>query len=247
VHSTGYSSTLSCMIRLIEGLRYVENFLLPPRCAFCRWPTVKGESGVCQPCREDLPRNAPCCPRCALPLAADPGVVDCASCQAAPPPFRRTLAPLRYEFPVDAAIRALKFRRRLDFVPVLSTIMQDCFVESGLTPDLVVPVPLHYRRHGWRGFNQAERIAKPMAKAAGLPLLLTAERVRATKTQSGLDARRRRGNLAGAFRVDLPPGTRHVLIVDDVMTTGATVVEFARTIRKNNRVEKVSVLVAARR
>ena len=233
--------------RIRLELERLDRFVLPPLCAFCRVPTQPDETGVCNPCRDDLPRNVPACPRCAVPMAADPGQVPCAECQARPPPVARVLASLRYEFPVDAAIRALKFRRRLEFLPVLSSSMLACLEAHALNPDLIVPVPLHFLRHGRRGFNQAERLARPVAKALGVPLVTNAVRVRATQTQSGLDARDRRRNLKATFRVDDLPEARHALIVDDVMTTGATASEFARTLSATGKVEEISVLVAARR
>ncbi len=237
-------SALACRLR--RSLARLERALLPPLCPFCRQPTLPYEVSVCDACRDDLPRNAPCCPRCAAPLAADPGEAPCGSCQARPPPFARALAPLSYEFPVDAAIRSLKFRRRLEFVPVLSAAMWEALMDSGLQPDLVVPVPLHFMRHGRRGFNQAELLARPVARALGSPLVTKASRVRATRTQSGLDAPGRRRNMAGVFSVAGLPPAAHALIVDDVMTTGVTVGELARALRKAG-IEEVSVLVAARR
>ena len=128
----------------------------------------------------------------------------------------------------------------------MASVMRDALTESGERPDLVVPVPLHFARHGRRGFNQAELLAKPVADDAAIPMFLRAVRTRATKTQTGLDAASRRRNIRGAFGVAGLPPARHALIVDDVMTTGTTVAELARTLKKQG-IDRVSVLVAARR
>ena len=155
------------------------------------------------------------------------------------------MAPLQYAFPVDRAVHALKYRGRLEFAPVLTPVMLSALAAAALDVDGIVPVPLHWLRQGQRGYNQAVELARPIARALDLPLSRQVYRRRRTKPQSGLDAGRRRRNLRGAFHVHGKVSARHVLIVDDVMTTGATVVEFALCLQKVG-VERVSVLVAAR-
>ena len=223
----------------------VDRLLLPPLCAFCRSPLCDGERGLCTPCGLDLPANEQACPRCAAPLPADPGAAPCARCQSRPLPFEFVLAPLCYAFPVDRAIQALKFRGRLEYVSVFAPVMTRALEAAALDIDCVVPVPLHWLRHGHRGFNQADELARPIANTLGLPLSRQVLRRRRTRPQSGLNARHRRANLRGAFIAADTLDAGHVLLVDDVMTTGATVVELARCLALNG-VERVSVLVAAR-
>ncbi len=226
-------------------LAAIDRLLLPALCAFCRTALRDGETGLCAACRGDLPTNAPACPACALPLASDPGAAPCARCQSKPLPIETVVAPLRYAFPVDRAIQALKFRGRLEFVPVLAPAMAAALEAATLAVDCIVPVPLHWTRHASRGFNQATELARPVAAALGLSLFRRVRRPRRTPPQSGLAAGHRRANVRGAFRVNGELDAAHVLIVDDVMTTGATVVELARCLRAAGA-SRVSVLVAAR-
>ncbi len=184
-----------------------------------------------------------------MPVPAATGVARCAECQLKPLPLERVLAPLRYEFPVDAAIQAIKFRRRLEFVPALASIMAAALEQAGPDVDAVIPVPLHYLRHGARGYNQAEELARPIARSCRLPMRRYVVRGRRTRAQSGLGATERRRNLRHAFRANAAlyraGAPRHALIVDDVMTTGTTILELARCLQAAG-VERVSALVAAR-
>ncbi len=226
-------------------VKALDRLLLPPLCAFCHTRLEVGETGACTPCLGDLPANEPCCPLCALPLRASSGAAPCARCQARPLPIDAVVAPLRYAFPVDRAIHAFKFKSRLEFAPVFAPLMLQALETAALDMDCVVPVPLHWLRHGRRGYNQAVELARPIARAMKLPLYQQVFRRRRTKPQSGLNASCRRANLRGAFHVPGVIDARHVLLVDDVMTTGATAVELARCVRKAG-VERISVLVAAR-
>jgi len=146
---------------------------------------------------------------------------------------------------VDAAIKALKFQKRLFYGPALAELL--CRECRHLPDDIdaVLPVPLHWRRRWFRGFNQAEEIAVPVAKYLGLPLLRCVKRMRATPFQSGLSARERATNLRGAFIVRGAMSWRHVLIVDDVITTGTTARQLARVVL-NAGARRVSVLAVAR-
>ena len=145
-------------------------------------------------------------------------------------PFCVAVAPLAYEFPVDAAIKALKFRRRLWYGPALAQLLSVCLIELPQDIDAVLPVPLHWRRKWRRGFNQAREIARPVARQLGVPLIGGVRRVRATRPQSGLSAGERQRNLKGAFVARGACRARHVLIVDDVITTGATIGQLGRVV-----------------
>lgn len=241
---------MNLRFKLYRWMIEADRFILPPLCPFCRTPLKRRERALCGPCREDLPWNTPCCPRCALPLGtADGGERECAACQARPPAFRRVLAPFRFEFPVDAGIRAIKFNRRLEFVPVFAHAMAMAMARSYSPeeqPGLLVPVPLHYLRHGLRGFNQADLLASRIARIRDIPVCRKVARIRSTRPQTGLDTRARRDNLDGAFRAGTFVRGRHVLIVDDVMTTGATVKELGGCLERAGAAS-VSVIVAARR
>ena len=135
-----------------------------------------------------------------------------------------------YRFPVDRLVQRFKFNRHLAAGRLLAELMLR--VLAPRTADLLVPVPLHWQRLFQRGFNQAVELAVPISRATNIPLLTTGlSRRRATQAQSGLDARARRKNLGGAFRwrhTKAPPA--HVVLVDDVMTTGATAAECTRVL-----------------
>lgn len=204
-------------------LRTAIDTLLPVRCVFCGVSCVAGERHVCDECLDDLPWNVRCCERCAIPAPLDlPAGVSCGACQVSPPPWRSIRAPLIYEFPVDAAIRAFKFRRRLAYAPAFASFIERASRETPDDIDALIPVPLHRLRQARRGFNQAYEIARPVAKKRGLPMPANVIRRRPTRYQSGLDAAARRRNLRDAFVVRGPLVCRHPLIVDDVVTTGAT-------------------------
>jgi ComF family protein len=160
-------------------------------------------------------------------------------------PLEYEVAPVAYSFPIDAAIKALKFKRRLFYAPALAGLLRAA--TSGLPGDIdaVLPVPLHWRRRWFRGFNQAVEIGRPVAKLLGVPLIRAVRRRRATPFQSGLSARERALNLRRAFVVRGTLGFQHVLIVDDVITTGTTMRKVARLLKKAG-VEKVSALAVAR-
>lgn len=224
---------------LKSALPRVERLLLPRVCVLCRSPRVPAGASACPGCRADLPRAPAACRRCALPLAV--GGPVCGRCLSRAPPVERVHAAYRYAFPIDRAVRAVKFAHRLEYLPLLAEGMRPLVPEDC---DLLVPVPLARRRHARRGFNQAVELARCLGSS--LPLAANVERTRHTPSQTGLDAAERQRNVRGAFAVRGELAGRRPLIVDDVMTTGATVFELARCLRRHGA-ERVAVLVAARR
>ena len=185
------------------------------------------------------------CSRCARPLAtALRQGMHCGECQRRPPPYSAARVPLHYAFPVDAAIKYLKFRRRLEYVPAFASILAEVIGEFPEGIDALAPVPLHWRRQAARGFNQAEELCAALGRRAGLPMLRNLLRVRPTPYQSGLHALERRRNLRGAFAVRGSIDARHVLIVDDVITTGETCARLARVLLDAGAA-RVSVLAIA--
>jgi ComF family protein len=186
------------------------------------------------------------CRRCAASLP-DSAANDslCGACQLAPPPFIRAAAAFEYEFPVDTALKFMKFNRKLHYIPAFSATLLHLVETEFRHVDALLPVPLHRWRYLVRGFNQAVELSRPLARATGLPMLRHVRRIRATATQSGLKAGQRRRNLAGAFRVCGGLRCHNPLIVDDVMTTGETCRQLAITLLDAG-VESVSVLVVAR-
>lgn len=224
----------------------LDRAIMPERCAFCGTRSVASECALCDGCRQDLPWVAHACERCAAPL---PGPlargVFCGACQNRAPPVATTIAPLLYAFPVDAGLKAFKFRRKLHYGPMFAHLLLHALSDVRDDIDALLPVPLHWRRLAARGFNQAAELATPLARSMGLPILGNVIRHRPTELQTGLSARARDRNLKHAFRVKRPVRARHVLIVDDVVTTGATTRHLATELLRNGA-ERVSVAAVAR-
>jgi ComF family protein len=194
-----------------------------------------------------LPPDA--CAACGLPLAAAdlPAGWRCARCRDRPPAFDRLLALWRYEPPLDGVVQALKFGR-LDYLGRHLAEALAAGLGDALSPfDRVVPVPLHWRRRFARGYNQAQLIARPLARRLGLPCVAALSRRRATPPQTSLGRAGRLANLRRAFSVPRPSRIRdlRILLVDDVATTGATL-DAAAAALKAAGATAVTAVVAAR-
>lgn len=209
--------------------------LVPQDCLLCG--AVSGDAPICHACGDELPRlPADVCPRCA---EASPGGAPCGACLASPPHFDATIAAFRYAFPVDRLVQALKYRHRLAAAGFLGRAML-----AGPKPEgnIIVPLPLSPARLAERGFNQAVELARTL----GLPLELDGcRRSRDTAPQATLPWKERRANIRHAFECDIDLAGKAVIVVDDVMTSGATLDEFARTLKAHGAA-RVSNWVAAR-
>lgn len=228
--------------------------LWPARCLACGDPGGDGLD-LCAACAAGLPWNRSACVRCAMPLpCVDGGAAQvCGSCLRYPAALWGRAAPLAevhaacvYTAPVDRLLLRFKFHHHLAAGGLLAQLMAQALA-CAPRPDALVPVPLHRARLRQRGYDQALELARPLARDLGLPLLTGAlSRVRATQAQSQLDAGQRQRNLKDAFTV--PAGIRlpaHVTLVDDVMTTGATLQAAALTLRRAG-VQRVDAWVCAR-
>lgn len=202
--------------------RWIDR-LIPATCLLCG-ARAPGPLDVCAGCLADLPWLGPACPRCAMPAAVQ-SPVPCGRCLAGPPPFRRCLAPFRYDWPVRELVLRFKSGGDLACGRLLAELAARHLAATAAGEcegRVLVPVPLTRRRLGERGFNQAERIARTLGRALGLPVHASlAMRRGPASTQKGLDAAARRANLAHAFEAGDCTG-RAVAVVDDVVTTGAT-------------------------
>jgi len=231
------------MEALTTTWQQLRHFVLPWRCLLCGAP---GDHGIdlCADCAAELPCNRSCCLRCALPLAVPAAL--CGECQRRTPPWDAAWAPFRYGWPLDRLESRYKFGADLAAGRVLATLWSREPRPADL-PELIVPVPLHIKRLRQRGYNQALELAHPLARALGLPCrhdLL--QRQRATDPQTELDATTRRRNVRGAFTVQAEiPLPDHIGILDDVMTTGATLAECASVLKRAG-VRRVDVWALAR-
>lgn len=154
-------------------------------------------------------------------------------------------APLRYEFPADAALKRFKFRRQLHFAPAFASLLAPLVRDSFAECDALLPVPLHRWRQVHRGFNQADEICRWLARTTHLPIVRPVARIRPTRAQTGLSAKERRRNLARAFVAREKLTSRLPLVVDDVVTTGSTCNELAQCLIDAGAA-KVGVLAVAR-
>ena len=161
------------------------------------------------------------------------------------PPLTLIAAPLEYAFPIDASLKLLKFQRRLEYVPAFAELLWHVAAELPDDIDALLPMPLHWRRQAMRGFNQAFELSRGLQKRSGLPLVCSIRRTRATPFQSGLDAADRRHNLRSAFSAREAITANHVLIVDDVITTGESCARLA-AVAIAAGAKKVSALAVAR-
>lgn len=226
----------------------------PPCCLLCGCSDseITGKHlDLCLYCYQSLPFNKVFCSVCALPLSEPSSkATTCGRCLKKTPEFDYSLSVLRYEQPVLWLVQQLKFNQRLVHSRPLGEMMRDKAMihisTLGLAPQCILPVPLSRKRLRERGFNQSIELAKPLAKVMCIPLLCNAvKRTRHTSPQTGLDAKQRRKNIKGAFQLVKAIPFDHVLIVDDVVTTGTTVNELARVLKKAG-VKTVGVLSVAR-
>lgn len=202
--------------------------LAPVRCHFCG---VRSAAPACPACAAAMPWNAGACRACALPVTGFGGGWGvCGACLADAPPQDATWAAFTYRTPVAQHVLALKFHGRLASAHVLGTLMAERLAgRPEPMPDVLVPVPLHAARLRRRGYNQAAELARAIGRRLSIPCDASlARRVRPTGEQTRLDAVARRRNVRGAFVVDSRVAGRHVALLDDVITTGATSAELAR-------------------
>jgi ComF family protein len=239
--------------------------LFPSDCRLCRLPLVKvSRLPVCDPCLEAmLPAQGPGCHRCGERLLRPPGAPPpdddllCPLCRRAAPPFEKALAYGSYEGGLRELLHLLKYEQVRPAGAVLGRMLAEVLhaVLAEMDPPpplppLLVPVPLHTQKLRQRGFNQAEQIARAALKLRPLALELqlgVLRRQRATRSQTGLTRHQRRANVRGAFAVEQPAAVagRCVILVDDVFTTGTTLSECARVLRRAGA-QRVYVATVAR-
>lgn len=199
--------------------------VLPGQCSLCRdW----GRGALCAACHRGGVATRPRCTRCAIAVPA--GQALCGGCLRDPPPFERTVTALDYVEPWDGLVRHFKFHGRAELAGLFARLLRDA-LQGEPAPELIVPAPLSDARLRERGFNQSWEIARRLGTAADARLLL---RIRDTPHQVDLPLDRRAANVRGAFAVEplrrRAVEGRRIVIVDDVLTTGATAAEMTRTL-----------------
>jgi len=225
-------------LNLNRRLNFAQ-FFRQKHCVLCLAPDYQN---ICHACLQDLPRLSPVhCPSCLLPVTT-PEI--CGACLRNPPAWDHISAALRYTFPADALIQALKYRSDLPLAPILADLLLAGLRNDDL-PDYVIPVPLHPDRLQARGFNQALEISRHLCKKTGCELLPAAcARTRSTPSQTELPWKNRQQNVRNAFACSRDFSGKRVAIVDDVMTSGATMNELARVIRRQGATEVHAWVIA---
>jgi ComF family protein len=203
-------------------------------------------TGICSDCAAELPLNSHSCGRCALPLPdTAPPASLCADCQRHPRAFDSTFAPFRYAYPIDDLTSGLKYHGRLGLARVLATVMLRHLADEPRDTDLLVPLPAGAQRLRQRGFNQSAEICRQLSRALSVPWSASVlHRNHQHQAQRGLGRRERQRNVRGAFHCSRAI-TGRVILVDDVMTTGASAHEASRVIKRAGA-SRVDVWVIAR-
>ncbi len=227
------------------------DLLAPCHCLLCGQRTHR-PLPLCSGCESELLENHLCCLHCALPLATD-GVL-CPVCQLNPPSYHHACCPWQYRSPVSDFQQRFKFSRDFSMLPLLVHLMQPAVsrdIQRHGIPDVLIPVPVHWWRKLQRGFNQSELLARELVRHPALKSVQLkvadnwCRKVRATSPQLGLGQEQRLTNLNGSFRCRLTLTGMDLAIVDDVMTTGATV-ECLSEALMNAGAERVRVWCVAR-
>ena len=243
----------SMMSRLADG---VLNLFYPESCVICSVPVSRMQDrSICPACRQKILLQritGPMCPSCGLPFQSleTESTHLCGPCILRPPPYSGARAFGRYSAELSLIIPAFKFGGRRNLAGLLAPLLAATLQESWSLRDidLIVPVPLHPKRKRARGYNQALLLARDLARLVGLPFCHDAlRRVRHTLPQVGLSDAERARNMKRAFCCQRPAAVRglHVLLIDDVMTTGSTAASGAEALLEEGAL-RVSVLTLAR-
>lgn len=219
----------------------ILNLLFPLTCILCNAPVRERRWGpVCPPCWSRMePLRPPFCPQCGMPASSIEGL--CGACRLEEHAFDFARSALLFNDPLRDVLHHFKYSDRVSLAYPLGTLLCECLEREDFQGSLIVPVPLHRRRERRRGFNQAELIAEVLNRKVDTAML---RRRKNTPSQTGLSRSQRTMNLAGAFEVRgrVP---ECVIVVDDVYTTGSTLHEIAKTLKRGGA-KRVEVLTVAR-
>lgn len=233
----------------MESARTLLQRLLPACCALCGDSCCKDV--LCDACVEQfIHRHNARCTVCAVSMAGSASNQICGVCLITPPAFDATIVACDYEAPVDHLVQDLKFHAKLPLARLFACLLAHAVQQHSMEADLMTIVPLSASRLAQRGFNQANEIAKPLARKLNIPLAAQlCVRVRDTEAQAGLPLQQRQLNMRDAFTLTLQGraavSRKHIVVVDDVMTTGHTLHELAACLKRYGAA-RVTNLVFAR-
>lgn len=220
-----------------------QHFRLPVVCVLCHH-YHQGFHAVCDPCKNQFTAIKHPCEICSLPLT-DASFAICGHCIKQRPVFDKVLTAYSFEDPLRTLLHEFKYQKGLYLRSFLIKLILDAQNKQTPVPDCLIPVPLHPQRLRQRGFNQAAELAKGLAKQSGIPCdLAICTKIINTQPQVGLNREERRKNLRLSFAVK-PCSYRHIVLIDDLLTTGSTADELANLFKKQG-VERVDVWCCAR-
>lgn len=211
------------------ALKTAFNSILPLRCCLCMQPD---QHGFCHQCKQLLPWLGCACMKCGTTLPTE-GI--CGRCQTKPVGFDSATIPFRYIDPISHQIHSLKYQRKLAVAPALGKMLATQVVKNmSRLPDALLPVPLHINRIKQRGFNQAGLIAESTGKLLGIPVDYgIISRAKDTASQTSLNQEERGKNMLNAFAVNVNGRYDAVAVIDDVITSGATIDAICTELRLN--------------
>ncbi len=227
------------MFPVKQFLHVLLDVILPPICHICHsFIPNAGKLHICTACLERLPLvSSPLCPLCGIPFTGAGGDHRCGACLTHPPHFDSARSQFLYEGHIRDLIHDFKYNQQTHLRSALALLSLEAVngFLTGHEPHLIIPVPLHRSRLRQRGFNQAVLLGKALSRHLSIPMLTDAlTRTRPTEPQIGLSATERRVNVKGAFTVYRPDriAGKRILLLDDVMTTGSTMDECAKELKK---------------
>lgn len=225
-----WEERISAAGRLLSGLLY------PPHCPVCDAILPLNGAKICSTCEENLPWVVqPCCMKCGKMIGV-PGKEYCDDCLQVRHVYDQGRAIFQYTGKLRASVSRIKSGSRREYLDYYADIMAECG-QKWLTlwnPDVIIPVPMYWKKKNRRGYNQSEILAEKISRRTGISVMANAVRkVRDTRAQKELATADRRKNLRGAFELQRElPDVRTALIIDDIYTTGSTVDELAGTLKK---------------
>lgn len=218
----------------------INHLLFSPHCILCKF-SDGGHLGICDACTKALPWHTDYCPQCALPSTHKQ---LCGDCLTSPPDFDDTQALFRYAFPINAMLQQYKYGQAMYLAETLATLIVEKL--NLATRASLLPMPLHPKRLQHRGFNQSLEIARLISQKTGLPIdHQSCQRIKLSPPQASLSLKERVMNMHNAFSCGQNLAGQHMILLDDVMTTGATLNSLAKTLKQAGAA-KVSCIVVAR-
>jgi len=222
------------------NINKIINFFLPGNCVLCNSALANNERSICNVCANNLIPKENLCELCADELQ-DYSSKICGKCMSNPPKWQQAIIPFSYKGTVGFLLKELKFRHHLGVIEQLANKFADTLTKlEPKMPDMIIPVPLHRSRLAKRGFNQSFEIAKNIAAYIQVPIANNVcYRSKNTMAQTGLNSKVRQENLKHAFNLAQPEmiKNKHIVLFDDVFTTGATLNSIARTCRPAKRID----------